>query len=216
MDERERLAAVHRYEILDMPPDEAFDRITAMAARLLNAPIGLVSIVDSDRIWFKSRRGLEVEQVGRDLGLCGSCGLQDNPWLVTNARTDVRAMANPLVAGEPGVQSYLGVPLKARDGANVGTLCVMDIVPRSRTVSEIDHLTDLAAILMGELELRLSARRYKTNFHDELVRRELREDHITALMRELAHRSKNLLAVVQAIARHMAQPGGDCERFRTP
>ena len=92
MTELERLAAVRRYDILDTPPDGAFDRITAIAARLLKVPIAVISIVDHDRIWFKSRRGIDVHQVDRDLGLCASCILQENAWVVGDARTDVRAL----------------------------------------------------------------------------------------------------------------------------
>ena len=154
--ERERLAAVRRYDILDTPPDGAFDRITAIAARLLNAPIAIISIVDHDRIWFKSRHGLDVEQIDRDLGLCASCVLQENPWLVSDARADVRALANPLVAGEAGIQFYLGIPLRTHDGFNLGTLCVLDFVPRTPSEADIAQLKDLAAVVMDELELRLS------------------------------------------------------------
>ena len=98
--ENDRLKAVRRYDILDTPPDGTFDRITALAARLVKVPIAIVSIVDHDRIWFKSRHGLELEQVNRDLGLCASCILQEGPWLVSDARRDVRALANPMVAKE--------------------------------------------------------------------------------------------------------------------
>jgi eukaryotic-like serine/threonine-protein kinase len=103
MEEQERLAAVRRYDILDTPPDGGFDRITAVAARLMNVPIALVSIVDQDRIWFKSHHGLEVEQIGRDPGLCASCIHQDGPWLIDDPRNDARALSNPLVAGDFGV-----------------------------------------------------------------------------------------------------------------
>jgi hypothetical protein len=89
--ENERLAAVRRYDILNALPDRAFDRITALAARLLNAPIAIVSIVDHDRIWFKSRHGIGIEYVERDLGLCASCVLQESPWLISDARSDARA-----------------------------------------------------------------------------------------------------------------------------
>ena len=207
MTERERLAAVRRYDILDTPPDGAFDRITAIAARLVNVPIAIISIVDHDRIWFKSRHGFDVEQIDRDLGLCASCVLQENPWVVSDARADVRALANPLVAGEAGIQFYLGIPLRTHDGFNLGALCVLDLEPRVARETDIAQLKDLAAVVMDELELRLSAKRAVGNYRDELVRRELREDHIKGLMRELAHRAKNLLAVVQAIARQTAPQG---------
>ena len=194
MTEQQRLAAVRRYDILDTPPDEAFDRITALAARLLGVPVALISVVDDHRIWFKSHHGLDVDEVARDPGLCATCVLQKGPWIVTDARKDPHTFANTLVTGEFGAQFYLGIPLRTHDGFNIGTLCVLDVRPRTPTEADVATLSDLAALVIDELELRLS-------YHAELIRRELREDHIMALMRELAHRSSNLLAVVQAIAR---------------
>ena len=128
--EAERLAAVRRYDVLDTPPDGAFDRITALAARLFDVPIAIVSIVDTDRIWFKSHHGLDVEEIGREAGLCASAILHDGPWLVTDAAIDPRTLANPLVAGEFGLRFYAGVPLTTHDGYNLGTLCVIDHEPR--------------------------------------------------------------------------------------
>jgi len=202
--ERNRLAAVRRFDILDTPPDGTFDRITALAARQLGIPVAIVSIVDHDRIWFKSHHGIDTQQIGRDPGLCASCVLQEGPWLVTDARRDPRSLANPLVAGDFGLQFYLGVPLRSRDGFNLGTLCVLDWVPRTPTDANVALLTDLAGIVIDELELRLSAKAAAAAHHEELIRREQREERIRALMRELAHRSKNLLAVVEAIARQTA------------
>jgi two-component sensor histidine kinase len=215
--EQHRLAEVRRYEILDTPPDGAFDRITALLARLLAVPVAIVSIVDHDRLWFKSRHGLDVEEIPREPGLCASCIMQDGPWVVSDARNDPRALANPLVAGEFGAQFYLGIPLRTRDGFNLGTLCAIDFKPRAATEADIATLTDLAALVMDGLELRLSAGNAIASYHDELARRELREVHIISLMRELAHRTKNLLAVVEAIARqttsHTTSVGDYIERL---
>jgi phosphoserine phosphatase RsbU/P len=157
--ELERLAAVQRYDVLDTPPDGAFDRITALAARLLKVPVAIVSIVDADRIWFKSHHGLDVDQIDREPGLCASAILHDGPWLVNDARADVRTLANPLVAGEMGVGFYAGVPLTTQDGYSLGTLCVLDLQPRQLAEDEVATLGDLAALVMDELELRPSARR---------------------------------------------------------
>jgi sigma-B regulation protein RsbU (phosphoserine phosphatase) len=158
-DEAQRLAAVRRYQVLDTPPDGAFERITALAARLFGVPISIVSIVDSDRIWFKSHHGLDVEEIDREPGLCASAVLQGEPWLVNDARSDPRTLANPLVAGELGLQFYAGVPLTTHDGFNLGTLCIIDRQPRELTDAEVASLTDLARVVMDELELRLAARR---------------------------------------------------------
>lgn len=157
--EEHRLAAVRRYNVLDTPPDRAFDRISALAARICNAPVALVTIVDSDRIWFKSRHGLEVDQVDRDPGLCASAILQGDPWIVEDARTDPRTLTNPLVAGEFGLQFYLGIPLRTSDGHNLGVLCVLDFEPRAASEREVRDLTDLASVVIDELELRLASAR---------------------------------------------------------
>ncbi len=157
--EEERLAAIHRYEVLDTPPDGAFDRITALAARLFDVPISIVSIVDRDRIWFKSHHGIETTEIGRDAGLCASAVCQHEPWLVTDATVDVRTIDNPLVAGALGLRFYFGVPLTTADGFNLGTLNVIDVEPREVTDAEVATLQDLAAIVVSELEVRLAARR---------------------------------------------------------
>lgn len=157
--EPQRIAAVKRYDILDTPPDGCFDRITAIAARRFNVPISIVSLVDSDRIWFKSRHGLEVQQIDRDPGLCASAILTDEPHILPDARIDARSLANPLVAGEFGLRFYAGVPLTTSDGYNLGTLCVIDKAPRTVDQRQIDDLVDLASVVMDQMELRLAARR---------------------------------------------------------
>ena len=156
--ESERLATVRRYDVLDTPPDGAFDRITALAARLFDVPISIISIVDHDRIWFKSHHGLDATEIGRDLGLCASAIFQLEPWLVNDAQVDVRAIDNPLVAGELGLRFYLGVPLTTANGFNLGTLNVIDVEPREVADADVETLKDLAAVVVDELEIRLAVR----------------------------------------------------------
>lgn len=158
-DEARRLAAVRRYDVLDTPPDGAFERITALAARLLRVPIAIVSIVDTDRIWFKSHHGLDVDQIDRVPGLCASAILQTEPWLVEDAHLDPRALTNPLVAGAFGLRFYAGVPLTTSDGYNLGTVCVIDREPRVASKEDVATLQDLASMVMDQLELRLAVRR---------------------------------------------------------
>lgn len=171
--EQERLAAVRRYAVLDTPPDGAFDRITRLASVILEMPIAIVSLVDHDRIWFKSAHGLDgVEQIDRDPGLCASAILSDEPWIVNDARLDPRALANPLVAGEFGLRFYAGSPLRTHDGFNLGTLCVIDREPRELDAAQVQVLDDLAALVVDELELRLAARqqaRRATELNDDVV-----------------------------------------------
>ncbi len=158
-DEAARLAAVRRYDVLDTPPDGAFERITALAARHFGVPISIVSIVDSDRIWFKAHHGVDVPEIGRDPGLCASAILGHHPWVVENAAADPRTLANPLVAGELGLRFYAGAPLTTHDGYNLGTLCVIDREPREFSAEDEATLADMAAVVMDELELRLASRR---------------------------------------------------------
>ena len=156
--EAERMAVVRRYEILDTPPDGIFDRVTALAARRFGAPISIISIVDHDRIWFKSHHGVDVQQIGRDAGLCASAILSDEAHVLVDASTDVRSLSNPLVAGDFGLRFYAGVPLQTSDGFNLGTLCVIDKTPRPVDQAQIDDLKDLASLVVDQLELRLAAR----------------------------------------------------------
>ncbi len=158
-DEPARMAAVYEYRILDTPPDGAFDRITALAARLFNVPIAIVSIVDHDRIWFKSHHGTTVEQIDRDPGLCASAILQGEVWVVENAPEDPRALSNPLVAGDFGLGFYAGAPLSTREGYNLGTLCILDVAPRTMSPADTATLQDLAGLVMNDLELRLESRK---------------------------------------------------------
>lgn len=166
-EESERLAALARYNILDTPPDGAFDRIAALAARLLGTPIGIISLVDVDRIWFKSRHGLDTEQVPRDPGLCASAILGEEAYVLRDASTDPRSMSNPLVAGAHGFRFYAGVPLRTEDGHGLGVLCVLDVVPRSVSEDHLATLRDLAVLVMDQMELRLAARRVD-QLHQEL------------------------------------------------
>jgi len=160
-EEVKRMAAVRRYDVLDTPADGTFDRITALAARVFRVPIAIVSIVGTDRIWFKSRHGLDVEQIERGPGLCSSAILQRQPWVVTDAAADPRTLVDPLVAGEFGLRFYAGVPLTTHDGHNLGILCVIDYQPREVTADEVATLTDLAGLTMDELEIRKAAREHR-------------------------------------------------------
>lgn len=183
--EARRIAAVRRYDILDTPPDGAFDRITAMAARRFGVPIAVVSIVDSDRIWFKSRHGLDIDQIGRDPGLCASAVLKAVPHLLPDARRDPEALANPLVAGSFGLCFYAGVPLTTHDGFNLGTLCVIDREPHPVDQAQLEDLKDLASVVMDQMELRLSARRAVA--------------HAEMMAREIDHRVMNSLQLVASM-----------------
>ena len=200
-DEAKRMAAVRRYDILDTPPDGAFDRITALAARRFGVPIAIVSIVDEDRIWFKSHHGLPVEQIDREPGLCASAILGNEPYLLADASIDPRSLANPLVAGDFGLRFYAGVPLTTSDGYNLGTLCVIDKEPRPIDDRQIEDLKDLASVVMDQIEMQLSARRAV--------------GQAQLMAREIDHRVMNSLQFVSGIlsmqSRLPAADGGSAE-----
>lgn len=160
--------AVRRYDILDSPPDGAFDRIAALAAQIFHVPIAIVSVVDTDRIWFKAHHGLDVTEIDREPGLCASAILSTEPWIVTDAAVDPRTLANPLVAGEFGLRFYAGAPLTTHDGHNLGTLCVIDYEPRLVTDDEQQQLSNLADVVMDQLELRRNARLAVEQAHERL------------------------------------------------
>lgn len=156
--EKKRIEALKRYNILDTPPDGAFDHITSLAASIFKVPISIISLVDSDRIWFKSHHGLSVGQIDRSPGLCASAILSPDVYTVEDARHDARTLSNPLVAGEFGLQFYAAAPLQTTDYYNLGTLCIIDKEPRQFTIEEKELLRKLSKIVMDEMELRLELR----------------------------------------------------------
>jgi serine/threonine protein kinase len=156
--EDQRLEAVHRYGVLDTPPDEAFDRISRLATRLLDTPISFVSIVDEDRVFHKARLGVDIEEVDREDSLCPITVELGHPWSVADIAVDERTKDNALLAAH-GVRAYAAAPLTTSDGYNIGSLCVYDVRPRTFDRDDLANLAELAAVAMHELELRLAARR---------------------------------------------------------
>ena len=172
--EAARLAAVRRYDILDTPPEGAFDNITSLAARVLVVPYAMVSIVDQDRVWFKSRHGVDLQQVDRSTSLCNAAISKDTPTVIRDTMLDAGALVNPLVTGKFGLRFYAAAPLTTTDGHILGTLCVMDTQPREVSDSQMKVLADLAAVVVHEFELRLAAREL-IRLKQELVERTLEQ-----------------------------------------
>lgn len=159
-EEAARVAALHSYNILDTPPDDAFDTVTRLAAQILGVPIAIVTLIDSDRVWFKSAHGIDMTEVSRDTAFCSTTNPgHGDTWTIPDALTDDRTRSNPLVTEHPGVRSYAAAPLITRDGHHLGALCVFDRQPRTFHPTDLANLTDLASMIMRELELRRASRR---------------------------------------------------------
>ena len=159
MDEPARLAALNRYEVLDTPREPSFDRITDLVRSILGVPISAVSLVDTDRQWFKSLAGLDETQTSRDVAFCAHTIRQRAPLIIADAQEDERFRDNPLVTGDPNIRSYAGIPLETPDGYNIGSLCAIDTVPREFDPAQIAILRNLAALVVEQLELRRIAER---------------------------------------------------------
>src|ERR1700757_4997030 len=143
--ESERLKALRRYQILDTPPEPAFDRIAEMAANFFHVPMAGVSLGDEDRVWFKSRLGTNARQTARDAGLCSSAMLSQGVYHLSNAARDQRAARHSFVA-DIGIGFYAAAPLRNHEGFNLGTVWVLDQKPRELSTSEAEMLRALAAL----------------------------------------------------------------------
>jgi PAS domain S-box-containing protein len=155
--ETERLAVLARYRILDTLPERDFDDLTQLAAHICQAPIALISLVEAERQWFKSRVGLDVSEMARDISFCGHVVAAPQPELliVPDALTDVRFHDNPLVTADPAIRFYAGAPLVTHDGYGLGTLCVIDRRPRQLSEPQRQALEALARQVIAQMELRL-------------------------------------------------------------
>lgn len=151
-DERDRIRSLHGLDILDTPAEERFDRLTRLARRLFDVPIAAVSLIDSDRQWFKSKVGLEVEETPREQAFCAHAILDEDVTVVEDATRDTRFRDNPFVRSVPGVRFYAGAPVKAPDGSALGTLCVIGNEPRDFDEEDEVALRDLADMVEQELK----------------------------------------------------------------
>lgn len=152
--EQERLEAVRSLNILDTAPEDNFERITRMAATIMDVPIACVTIVDSERQWFKSHYGLGVTETPRDISFCGHTINSNALFVVHDARKDERFSDNPLVTGEPNISFYIGVPLKGPEGLPVGALCAIGETPVEPSPQQKKLLEDLGQLVESELQLR--------------------------------------------------------------
>ena len=179
-DEALRLATVREYGIMDSAPEDCFDHLVRTAAALLAAPIGIISLVDEKRVWFKARVGINATEIPREHAFCSHALLTGGAaMVVADATTDPRFRDNPFVVGEPRLAFYVGVSLTASNGSPIGTLCVLDHIPRKPPdARQIAALTDLAALAMQAIELRRADRAaQETARINRLVADRLHEAH---------------------------------------
>ncbi len=151
IDETHRLRSLNSLRILDSAPEDRFDRVTRMVKRLYDVDICLVSLVDSDRQWFKSRQGLDACETSREISFCGHAINEERPFIVEDALEDPRFADNPLVVGEPHIRFYAGYPVHGPGGQRIGTLCLIDRLPRSFSATDIEMLRDFSALIDDEL-----------------------------------------------------------------
>ena len=187
--EARRLRILWQYDVLDTVPEEMFDDLTELAARICEAPMALISLVDEDRQWFKSKVGVTLTETSRDVSFCAHAIQQDGLFIVPDATKDARFSQNPLVVSAPKIRFYAGAPLVTPDGHKLGTLCVLDHVPRQLRDEQQNALRVLARHVMTQLELRRHAGQLAVaNKARAVTASELKKAHATVarLEREVA------------------------------
>jgi anti-sigma regulatory factor (Ser/Thr protein kinase) len=184
-DETARLAALRRYRILDTEPEQAFDDLTLLAAQICGTPIALITLLDRDRQWFKSRLGTSATETARSVAFCAHTIQQDDLFVIPDTLADERFRDNPLVVGEPWVRFYMGAPLVTHDGQALGSLCVLDRVPRTLTPEQQGALSALRRQAVAQLELRLNV--------DELAQALRERDHAEEAQQRLVQGLRDAL-----------------------
>jgi len=171
----ERVAALHALAVLDTPSEERFDRLTRLAAQFFDVPIALVSLIDTNRQWFKSCFGLEATETPRDISFCGHTITSDEMLVIENALDDSRFADNPLVTGELNIRFYAGQPLRFQDQL-IGTFCLIDREPRKFEESARDSLRDFAAAVEAELNLVTQSELNKKLFESQAQQKKAQEE----------------------------------------
>jgi len=192
--EADRLRAVQRYAILDTSPEESFDRIVSLASLVFEAPIALIEIVAGERHWVKASHGLGTVAADRRIAFCAHAILCDDVLVVEDTLQDVRFAENPCVTGEPRIRFYAGAPLHTVDGYNLGALCILDDRPRTFSARERRCLSDMAATVMNQMQLRLAA--HKLELTETVLQEVTRRVSATSDANFLPSLVENLTAVL--------------------
>ena len=183
-----RLAALHSYRILDTEPERAFDDLTMLASHICGTPMALITLVDEDRQWFKSRVGISASETPRAVSFCAHAIQQHDLFIVSDVRADERFRNNPLVTGDPHIRFYAGAPLVTPEGHALGTLCVVDRVTRTLTREQIEALDALRRQVQSQLELR----RNVVELEHALAERDRAQAQQTATLEELRVAHENV------------------------
>lgn len=152
--EKARLQALRSYKILDTDPEKAFDDLTILASHICETPVALISLIDSDRQWFKSKVGVKLNETPREVSFCAVAIQQPDLFVVSDASKDPRFSSNPFVVSDPKIRFYAGAPFSSADGHPLGTLCVVDVVPRELTPNQETALLALSRQVQAQFELR--------------------------------------------------------------
>jgi GAF domain-containing protein len=180
-----RVAALEKYAILDTDPEQSFDDLTLLASIICKTPIALISLVDEKRQWFKSRIGLVVSGTPREIAFCSTAIQQSDLFVVPDALKDARFRNNPLVVSEPHIRFYAASPLINEDGYALGTLCVVDRLPRELTIDQKQALRALSRLVLAQLEFRRNLVLLKAALKDRTMEEYERQREIQKLQQTL-------------------------------
>lgn len=183
--EAARVAALQKYAILDTEPEQAFDDLVLLASIICNTPIALISLVDEDRQWFKSKVGLSISETPREIAFCATAIRQADVFVVPDTLNDERFRNNPLVVSEPNIRFYAGAPLINEEGHALGTICVIDRTPREFGLGQEAALKALSRVVLAQLEFRRNLMLLKEALTDRTKEEHERQRELEALHQTL-------------------------------
>jgi GAF domain-containing protein len=195
--EAARVAALQKYAILDTDPEQGFDDLTQLASYICRTPIALISLIDENRQWFKSKVGLSVSETSREVAFCSRAILQTDVFIVPDTLQDERFRDNPLVASEPRIRFYAGAPLITEEGHALGTLCVIDRTPRELSPDQTEALRAVSRLVLAQLEFRRNLMLLKEALSDRTKEEHQRQKELVEVQETLfrvlglRHRSEN-------------------------